>query len=130
MATCPLTMPCACPLTHPHKTDKWEKKPEAPSIVNIHHSDGMGLTVKRSKYSQTRKLASGEEGKRLEVSNSRGLETPYSSNTHLLETHAQLASVTEGDSTRLVLVRIRQTRHRIHLLLWKNTTSVSGELGS
>ena len=83
-----------------------------------------------SQRKQVLALVSGKEGKRLEVSHSRGLETPYSSNTHLLETHAQLASVPEGNSTRLVLVRIRQTRDRIHLLLWKNTASVSRELGS
>lgn len=94
-------MPCACPLTYPHKTDKWETKPEAPSIVNMHHSDGMGFTVKGSKCWC---LYQGKKERDWKC------QTPKAWR-HLLETHAQLASVPEGNSTRLVLVRIRQTRY-------------------
>lgn len=63
------------------------------------------------------------------MSKSRSLVTSCSSNTDLLASHDQLASVTEEDSKRLVPVSMRQIKSWIHLWLWKNTASVSQELG-
>lgn len=112
-------------LNHIHAQNKWEPKLIGLGIPKYFYSGSLGFSQK----DQQLVLGLGEEGKKLEVSKSGSLETSCSSNTGLLESHDQLASVTEGDSTRLVPVSMRQTKSWIHIRLRKSTASVSQELG-